>query len=124
MAANKESKYAIDKIKPYLKRKKKALSGIFGRTSAYSYNLLLPVSSLLPQHNSSYQPHATTQIIPEGGPGPNCGPEENQQPSQAPNQPQPQGATQESGEYMLTPNAPVLYGAAYSPFEKPPPYAC
>ncbi|KAG8001325.1 hypothetical protein GBF38_006943, partial [Nibea albiflora] len=78
------------------------------------------------QHNSSYQPHAPTQMIPEGGSGPNCGSEENQnqQPSQATNQPQPQGATQEQGEYMLTPNAPVLYGAAYSPFEKPPPYAC
>uniref|UniRef100_A0A8C9YHM9 Transmembrane protein 255B n=1 Tax=Sander lucioperca TaxID=283035 RepID=A0A8C9YHM9_SANLU len=47
-----------------------------------------------------------------------------QQPSQAPTQPQPQGTTQEPGGYMLTPNAPVLYGSAYSPFEKPPPYAC
>uniref|UniRef100_A0A3Q3FAG0 Uncharacterized protein n=1 Tax=Labrus bergylta TaxID=56723 RepID=A0A3Q3FAG0_9LABR len=46
------------------------------------------------------------------------------QPSQAPSQPQPQGAIQEPGGYMLTPNAPVLYGSAYSPFEKPPPYAC
>ena len=48
----------------------------------------------------------------------------NQQPSQAPTQPQPQGATQEPGGFMLTPNAPVLYGSSYSPFEKPPPYAC
>nr|XP_046246466.1 transmembrane protein 255B isoform X2 [Scatophagus argus] len=77
------------------------------------------------QHNSSYQPPATPQLIPEGGPISNsCLSEENQQPSQAPTQPQPQGATQEPGAYMPTPNAPVLYGSSYSPFEKPPPYAC
>lgn len=87
--------------------------------------LPLPVSSPLPQHNSNYQPPAAPQVIPEGGSASNCClSEENQsqQPSQT--QPQPQGATQEPGGYMLTPNAPVLYGAAYSPFEKPPPYAC
>ncbi|XP_028440485.1 transmembrane protein 255B isoform X1 [Perca flavescens] len=78
------------------------------------------------QHNSSYQQPATPQMIPEGGHASNsCLSEENQQqPSQAPTQPQPQGTTQEPGGYMLTPNAPVLYGSAYSPFEKPPPYAC
>ncbi|XP_031179975.1 transmembrane protein 255B [Sander lucioperca] len=78
------------------------------------------------QHNSSYQQPATPQMIPEGGQASNsCLSEENQQqPSQAPTQPQPQGTTQEPGGYMLTPNAPVLYGSAYSPFEKPPPYAC
>uniref|UniRef100_A0A8C7YYI5 Transmembrane protein 255B n=1 Tax=Oryzias sinensis TaxID=183150 RepID=A0A8C7YYI5_9TELE len=37
---------------------------------------------------------------------------------------QAQGATQDPGGYMLTPNAPALYGSSYSPFEKPPPYAC
>uniref|UniRef100_A0A3Q3JRT6 Uncharacterized protein n=1 Tax=Monopterus albus TaxID=43700 RepID=A0A3Q3JRT6_MONAL len=42
----------------------------------------------------------------------------------APTQPQCQGATQEPGGYMLTPNAPVLYGPTYPTFEKPPPYAC
>ncbi|XP_030269412.1 transmembrane protein 255B isoform X3 [Sparus aurata] len=80
------------------------------------------------QHNGSYQPPATPQLIPEGGPASStCLSEENQnqQPSQqAPTQPQPQGGTQEPGGYMLTPNAPVLYGSSYSPFEKPPPYAC
>uniref|UniRef100_A0A665TWQ4 Transmembrane protein 255B n=1 Tax=Echeneis naucrates TaxID=173247 RepID=A0A665TWQ4_ECHNA len=45
-------------------------------------------------------------------------------PSQTASQPQPQGATQEPAGFMLTPNAPVLYGSSYSPFEKPPPYAC
>ncbi|KAA8595819.1 hypothetical protein FQN60_011110 [Etheostoma spectabile] len=77
-------------------------------------------------HNSSYQQPATPQMIPEGGHASNsCLSEENQQqPCQAPTQPQPQGTTQEPGGYMLTPNAPVLYGAAYNPFEKPPPYAC
>ncbi|XP_074470838.1 transmembrane protein 255B [Sebastes fasciatus] len=77
------------------------------------------------QHNSGYQPPATPQMNPDGGPACNSGLSEenqNQQPSQA--QPQPQGATQEPGGYMLTPNAPVLYGSTYSPFEKPPPYAC
>ncbi|XP_068431932.1 transmembrane protein 255B-like [Clinocottus analis] len=76
------------------------------------------------QHNSNYQPPATPQMNAEGGTSSNaCLSEENQsqQPSQT--QPQPQGA-QEPGGYMLTPNAPVLYGSAYSPFEKPPPYAC
>lgn len=93
-------------------------------------NLPLPafVSSPLQQHNGSYQPPATPQLIPEGGPASStCLSEENQnqQPSQqAPTQPQPQGGTQEPGGYMLTPNAPVLYGSSYSPFEKPPPYAC
>ncbi|XP_030269411.1 transmembrane protein 255B isoform X2 [Sparus aurata] len=81
-----------------------------------------------PIHNGSYQPPATPQLIPEGGPASStCLSEENQnqQPSQqAPTQPQPQGGTQEPGGYMLTPNAPVLYGSSYSPFEKPPPYAC
>ncbi|KAL7405963.1 hypothetical protein ABVT39_010950 [Epinephelus coioides] len=79
------------------------------------------------QHNSSYQPPATPQMILEGGhASSSCLSEENQnqQPPQAPTQPLPQGATQEPGGYMLSPNAPVLYGAAYSPFEKPPPYAC
>ncbi|XP_034734876.1 transmembrane protein 255B [Etheostoma cragini] len=77
-------------------------------------------------HNSSYQQPATPQMIPEGGHASNsCLSEENQQqPPQAPTQPQPHGTTQEPGGYMLTPNAPVLYGAAYNPFEKPPPYAC
>ncbi|XP_042259926.1 transmembrane protein 255B [Thunnus maccoyii] len=80
------------------------------------------------QHNSNYQTPATPQLIPDGGPASttSCPSEENQnqQPSQASNQLQPQGGTQEPGGYMLTPNAPVLYGSSYSPFEKPPPYAC
>ncbi|KAK5915494.1 hypothetical protein CesoFtcFv8_001079 [Champsocephalus esox] len=79
------------------------------------------------QHNSSYQPPATPQMVPGGGNASTpCLSEENQSqpPSQTPNQPQPQGGTQEPGCYMLTPNAPVLYGSAYNPFEKPPPYAC
>ncbi|XP_047219564.1 transmembrane protein 255B isoform X1 [Girardinichthys multiradiatus] len=77
------------------------------------------------QHTSSYQAPATPQMIPEGGSGV-CPSEEsqNQQPTQVPTQPQPQGATQDPGGYMLTPNAPILYGSSYSPFEKPPPYAC
>uniref|UniRef100_A0A3P8R3N9 Transmembrane protein 255B n=1 Tax=Astatotilapia calliptera TaxID=8154 RepID=A0A3P8R3N9_ASTCA len=55
-----------------------------------------------------------------------CPSEENQSqlPSQVLPQPQPQGATQDPGGYMLTPNAPVLYASSYSAFEKPPPYAC
>nr|XP_020463023.1 transmembrane protein 255B isoform X3 [Monopterus albus] len=77
------------------------------------------------QHNSNYQTPATPQLIPEGGPASASYPsEENHQPSQAPTQPQCQGATQEPGGYMLTPNAPVLYGPTYPTFEKPPPYAC
>lgn len=87
----------------------------------------MPLLSPFPQHNSSYQPPATPHLIPEEGPGSNpCLSEENQnqQPSQAPAQPPPQGAPQEPGGYMLTPNAPVLFGSSYSPFEKPPPYAC
>ncbi|KAM7405980.1 hypothetical protein PAMP_000387 [Pampus punctatissimus] len=79
------------------------------------------------QHNSNYQTPPTPQLIPDGGPtSTSCPSEENQnqQPSQATNQLQPQGGTQEPGGYMLTPNAPVLYGSSYSPFEKPPPYAC
>ncbi|XP_040896326.1 transmembrane protein 255B [Toxotes jaculatrix] len=77
------------------------------------------------QHNSNYQAPATPQLIPEGGPASSsCPSEENQQPSQAPTQPLPQGATQEPGGFMLTPNAPVLYGSPFSHFEKPPPYAC
>lgn len=79
------------------------------------------------QHNGSYQPSATSQPVPEAGAASNpCLPEENQnqQPPQAATQPQPQGATQDAVGYMLTPNAPALYGPSYSPFEKPPPYAC
>ncbi|XP_029354359.1 transmembrane protein 255B [Echeneis naucrates] len=77
------------------------------------------------QHNNNYQAPATPQLIPEGGLAPNsCSSEENQPPSQTASQPQPQGATQEPAGFMLTPNAPVLYGSSYSPFEKPPPYAC
>ncbi|XP_072237371.1 transmembrane protein 255B-like [Leuresthes tenuis] len=77
------------------------------------------------QHTGNYQAPATPQMIPEGG-STSCPSEENQsqQPSQNPSQTQPQGTTQEPGGYMLTPNAPVLYGSSYSPFEKPPPYAC
>uniref|UniRef100_UPI0037E981EC transmembrane protein 255B-like n=1 Tax=Semicossyphus pulcher TaxID=241346 RepID=UPI0037E981EC len=73
------------------------------------------------QHNGSFQQPATPQLIPNGS---NSGLSEENQPSHAPTQPQPQGANQEPGGYMLTPNAPVLYGPSYSPFEKPPPYAC
>ncbi|XP_029702613.1 transmembrane protein 255B [Takifugu rubripes] len=79
------------------------------------------------QHNGSYQPSATSQPVPEAGAASNpCLPEENQnqQPPQAATQPQPQGAAQDAGGYMLTPNAPALYGPSYSAFEKPPPYAC
>ncbi|XP_039988294.1 transmembrane protein 255B [Xiphias gladius] len=77
------------------------------------------------QHNSNYQAPTTPQQNPEGGlASTTCPSEDNQQPSLAPNQPQPQGATQEPGGFMLTPNAPVLYGSSYSSFEKPPPYAC
>ncbi|KAK2920064.1 transmembrane protein 255B [Channa argus] len=77
------------------------------------------------QHNSNFQASATPHLIPEGGPASTpCASEENQHPPQDINQPQPPGDPQEQGGYMLTPNAPVLYGSAYSPFEKPPPYAC
>ncbi|XP_026176098.1 transmembrane protein 255B [Mastacembelus armatus] len=77
------------------------------------------------QHNNNYQAPATPQLIPDGGPAStSCPSDENHPPSQTPTQPQAQGGTQEPGGYMLTPNAPVLYGSAYSPFEKPPPYAC
>ncbi|XP_019935295.1 transmembrane protein 255B isoform X1 [Paralichthys olivaceus] len=77
------------------------------------------------QHNSNYQAPATPQMIPDGGlSSTSCPSEENQPPSQASTQPQPQGATQEPGGFMLTPNAPVLYGSSFGSFEKPPPYAC
>lgn len=85
------------------------------------------VSVHVSQHSSSYQPSVTPQPVPEAGPASNACPSEenqNQQPSQAATQPQPHGASQEAGGYMLTPNAPALYGPSYSPFEKPPPYAC
>ncbi|XP_017295605.1 transmembrane protein 255B isoform X2 [Kryptolebias marmoratus] len=81
------------------------------------------------QHTSSYQAPATPQMFPEGGAGA-CPPEENQnqnqnqQPAQVPAPPQPQGTVQDPGGYMLTPNAPVLYGSSFGGFEKPPPYAC
>ncbi|XP_015235858.1 transmembrane protein 255B isoform X2 [Cyprinodon tularosa] len=99
-----------------------------------SYSGFCPSGQALPaypnypipmQHASSYQTPATPQMIPEGGSGV-CPSEESQSqpPTQAPTQPQPQGANQDPGGYMLTPNAPALYGSSYSPFEKPPPYAC
>ncbi|XP_053280961.1 transmembrane protein 255B [Pleuronectes platessa] len=75
------------------------------------------------QHNSNYQAPATPQMNPDGGlSSTSCPSEENQPPSQASTQPQ--GASQEPGGYMLTPNAPVLYGSSFGSFEKPPPYAC
>ncbi|KAG7467029.1 hypothetical protein MATL_G00148890 [Megalops atlanticus] len=61
------------------------------------------------QHHGTYQPPPTTQPVPDAPASPS---EESQPPSQA------------SSSYMLTPNAPVLYGTSYGPFEKPPPYAC
>ncbi|KAM6979582.1 transmembrane protein 255B, partial [Aplochiton taeniatus] len=80
------------------------------------------------QHPGSYQPPGTPQPGPEGGPSSTCLSEECQsQPlSHAPTQPSSQGGgSQEAGGYMLTPNAPTLYGPLYSQaFEKPPPYAC
>ena len=79
------------------------------------------------QHHGSYQPPSSPQLIPEGGPASSsCLSEENQnqQPSQAPTPPQTQGAPEAGGYMLTTPNAPVLYGSSYSPFEKPPPYAC
>ncbi|XP_029936955.1 transmembrane protein 255B isoform X1 [Myripristis murdjan] len=79
------------------------------------------------QPNGNYQAPTTPQPVPEGGPtSTSCPSEESQSqpPSQAPTQPPSQGGSQEQGGYMLTPNAPVLYGSSYGPFEKPPPYAC
>ncbi|KAM8877812.1 transmembrane protein 255B [Synchiropus picturatus] len=80
------------------------------------------------QHPNSFQPPTTPQAVSETGPNSTTGPsEENQyqQPTQPPTQMQPpQGGHQDPGGYMQTPNAPALYGSAYSPFEKPPPYAC
>ncbi|XP_030582258.1 transmembrane protein 255B [Archocentrus centrarchus] len=82
------------------------------------------------QHNTNHQAPATIQLLPPmGDPASSpssCPSEENQSqpPSRIPPQPQPQGATQDPGGYMLTPNAPVLYASSYSAFEKPPPYAC
>lgn len=79
------------------------------------------------QQNNSYQAPGTPQPIPGSGclPSPHpCEPSQSQQPPQATGQPQ--GCTQETGGYMLTPNAPnapMLYGDANGPFEKPPPYA-
>ncbi|XP_056595142.1 transmembrane protein 255B [Triplophysa dalaica] len=35
-----------------------------------------------------------------------------------------QSTSQDTGGYMLTPNAPSLYPHSLGPFEKPPPYAC
>ncbi|CAJ1049561.1 transmembrane protein 255B isoform X1 [Xyrichtys novacula] len=102
----------------------------------FTYNGYCPSGQALPaypnypmpmQHNGSYQQPTTPQMISNGGQASNSGlSDENQshQPSNASTQPQPQGATQEPGGYMLTPNAPVLYGSSFSPFEKPPPYAC
>ncbi|XP_057699280.1 transmembrane protein 255B [Corythoichthys intestinalis] len=60
------------------------------------------------------------QMIPEG-----CSEEtQSQPPSQGATQMPQQGGNQEpGGSFMLTPNAPVLYGSSHSSFEKPPPYA-
>ncbi|XP_061597592.1 transmembrane protein 255B isoform X2 [Cololabis saira] len=99
-----------------------------------SYSGFCPPGQALPaypnypipmQHTSNYQAPATPQMHPEGN-STSCSSEENQnqQPSQVPMQPHPQGTAQDPGGYMLTPNAPALYGSSYSPFEKPPPYAC
>ncbi|KAM3877081.1 transmembrane protein 255B-like [Diretmus argenteus] len=79
------------------------------------------------QHYSNYQAPSTPQPVPEGGPASTSCPSEegqSQPPSQPPTQPPSQGGSQEPGGYMLTPNAPILYGSSYGPFEKPPPYAC
>ncbi|XP_075876320.1 transmembrane protein 255B [Nelusetta ayraudi] len=79
------------------------------------------------QHNGNFQPPATPQLLPEGAPASNSSLSEDnqsQQPSQHPGQPPAQGPAQEGGGFMLSPTAPSLYGSAYSPFEKPPPYAC
>lgn len=66
-------------------------------------------------------------MIPDGGPGGTSCPSEetqSQPPSQGATQMLQQGPTQEpGGGFMLTPNAPVLFGSAHGPFEKPPPYA-
>ncbi|XP_055086006.1 transmembrane protein 255B [Periophthalmus magnuspinnatus] len=79
--------------------------------------------------NPSYPAPSTPQPVPEGGCPPNtvpCDPPQSQQPpsGQMPIA-HPQGSTQETGGYPTpnAPNAPMLYGEAYGPFEKPPPYA-
>ncbi|XP_077450984.1 transmembrane protein 255B isoform X1 [Stigmatopora argus] len=64
------------------------------------------------QSNNIFQGPTTPQVIPEG-----CSEESQSQPPS-------QGTTQEpGGSFMLTPNAPVLFGSSNSSFEKPPPYA-
>lgn len=88
---------------------------------------LMPNVSPVVQHSGNFPPPVTPQQLPEGAPASNSSlSEENQsqQPSQPPGQPPAPGVAQEGGGYMLSPTAPSLYGSAYSPFEKPPPYAC
>ncbi|XP_077419224.1 transmembrane protein 255B [Vanacampus margaritifer] len=78
------------------------------------------------QTTSSFQGPASPQMIADGGPGGTSCPSEeshSQPPSQGATQMLQQGGTQEPGGFMLTPNAPVLYGSSHNPFEKPPPYA-
>lgn len=84
---------------------------------------------LFSQQHHNYQPSSTPQPGPEGGlTSTTCLSDESQTqpPSHAPTQPPSQGGSQEQGGYMLTPNAPALYGPVYGAhaFEKPPPYPC
>ncbi|XP_030634847.1 transmembrane protein 255B [Chanos chanos] len=75
------------------------------------------------QHLNSYPPATQAQASSEVAVSPS---DESQAPSQPPANPQvpTQSTSQDSSGYMLTPNAPSLYGPSFSPFEKPPPYAC
>ncbi|XP_035390998.1 transmembrane protein 255B [Electrophorus electricus] len=99
-----------------------------------TYTGLCPSGQALPaypnypmplQHLSSYAGPTAPQSSHEAA-GSSPPPDEGQLPVQGsanptlPSQP----ASQEPGGYMLTPNAPTLYGQALGTFEKPPPYAC
>ncbi|XP_066516223.1 transmembrane protein 255B isoform X2 [Hoplias malabaricus] len=75
------------------------------------------------QHLNSYPAPSPSQPSPEVPVSPSDESQPQAQSSTNPSLPS-QSTSQESSGYMLTPNAPTLYGHSLGPFEKPPPYAC
>ncbi|XP_017557283.1 transmembrane protein 255B [Pygocentrus nattereri] len=75
------------------------------------------------QHLNGYPGPSPSQPSPEVAVSPSDESQPQAQSSTNPSVPS-QSTSQDSSGYMLTPNAPSLYGHSLGSFEKPPPYAC
>ncbi|CAL8243591.1 unnamed protein product [Lota lota] len=98
-------------------------------TAPFPHILYNPTQHMMTYPLQHYPTHPvlhTPQFHPDGTPASACPSDQSRGPGLPPPHPPNLSPPQEGGHpdlYTLTPDAPVLYAAAYAPFVKPPPYA-